>query len=553
MNTFLVTSSNFRLPNFNTIIEEQAEDHNKMEKGIILVNEWNDNNNEKKDNLLIKLDNLKKIIPNKTSSNVNSYRYILNALNDEVPDAILSIQLAIIQKVDMMAQNYSKVTNKLKKDVNNYQTQLISCNIILFNFVHNNTNFFIFFISNKCIAISLLHQEVTKTKFYLTQVFISLHQVKQQLDDLYLNNNNNQDSNSIQLNINPHNYPNLYKLTYKQRIIRPNSYHYNYQQQQHSFLSEVITNDFKPRSSLDLPLENNSWNNFKDNQSIKSFNSNSPYLYNNNNNNNSSTSLNPEENFNSINNNSSLIAGAISKVHFATSKAYRQPPQSLSEAMSPIHSGSSDGSIINIANTTNNNSMNSEITNKKKAFSLRTTLSLANLKSLKKSSEGITNTTTITTSRDKQKPLNAKDRLSQIASSSPKPSNVILSKWISNVFRTHESSNNNNITTTSMKSQLNQETSQLSYSEAPKLPKLEGIDYRINISTEIPGMEEIDNIFMDKNLNGEFNYSLNSSPRSLTRSFSSASTMKNNSKRRPSLRSLLLDHPSFSSPSQFPS
>lgn len=294
-------------------------------------------------------------------------------------------------------------------------------------------------------CMALMHQEVAKTRFHLQGTFNSLRRTRESLDLLLLREGLGEQDN---LAMDAQSYPNLYQLTFRHRSIRPRSYHPHFQSRQNE------TDKFKPRCSLDIPQVGRSWSisragalrhlsgaslPIRDRGSVTSL----PEPM-------DSESVGPETSTNTSA--SSLIASATSKVQFANSKAYRQLPPN--EGSQPPN--------------------NPEEQIKRKSLGLRSTISLASLRTLRK----IIPPQATPANTVKSKPLNAKDRLHQIAGSSPgstQSHTSHFSKWFPNMFRGTEPP------LPSTKS--NTSTRRSKTSKPPTLPALESIDYRIVLTT----------------------------------------------------------------------
>ncbi|KAI0244455.1 hypothetical protein L0F63_001886 [Massospora cicadina] len=286
-------------------------------------------------------------------------------------------------------------------------------------------------------SIAHLHQEMAKTRLYLQGTFNSLRRTRESLNLML-----DEGLNDLEiLAVDAQSYPNLYQLTYR-HFVRPHSYHHRSHSQQADFEGA------KPRFSLDFSQTGRPWS-ISRASALRHLSSVSLPTRDRG----SVSSLlepvdgHPNGQESSANSStSSLIATAISKVHFTNSKVCRQL--------------SSDEGPIPLTNT--------EESTKRKSLSIRSTFSLAGLRTFRKIIPP--------QASSKSKPLNAKDRLHQIAGSSQSsaPSQSNLFRWFPIMFREAEPS----ILASKPKSVPHLPK----VSQPPTLPALERIDYRIDLN-----------------------------------------------------------------------
>ncbi|KAJ9050926.1 hypothetical protein DSO57_1009538 [Entomophthora muscae] len=449
MASFLSSPAQFRLLGFSSVTEEYVDPH----RGIVTVHP--PDSKEPLDPVLAKLDSIPRFLPplplphqakvtrsiwgstpvvtpqlepaTLMSPFVDSEEYVSKALYEflalnhqriyhqarEITRAQAQLSSGI-KRLEATATATNTKATQFQKDLRIKKDRLTTC-------------------------MALMHQEVSKTRFHLQATFSSLRRTRESIDLLLLREGLTEKEN---LTMDAQSYPNLYQLTYRHRFARPRSYHPQLQHQQ------CDSEDIKPRCSLDLPHTGRSWSISRAGALRHLSGVSSPHRERG-----SVTSLPEatERDPSGIDSNnssaSSLISSAISKVQFANSKAYRQ--LSPSEASPPTS--------------------NAEEHSKRKSFSLRSTISLASLRTLRK----IIPPQNTPTNTVRAKPLNAKDRLHQIAAASPGASqshSSHFSKWFPNMFRGTEpplpSSKTNSVSRSSKKS------------KPPTLPDLEAIDYR---------------------------------------------------------------------------
>lgn len=485
MASFLASPAHFRLLGFTLASDEPTQSHRHIDRGIITVNPdprlsiaLNRDSVFTDEPILDKLNTINRftsLLPSQTTSSKSIWGSTpLFVPYPELPpesqfkefDEKLSVSIyqffalhhqRIYQEARIITRTQALLASDIKR-LENFACASFSKTI-------QNQADLRFQADRLATSISLMHQEVSKTRYHLQNTFDSLRKTRDALDLLLLRDGD------LGSDMESQKYPNLHKLTYRHRFCRPRSYHPQFHP------TSLAPPEQKSRTSLDLP-PGKSWSISRAN--LRHISGHALPLRNRDSIGSLEDVMSSDQSHELIqdpNNSSSLLASAISKVHFANSKTYRYLPCETNG----IVNGNSVNAALNKISNQNIQSNHSSKNDKKKHINLRTTLSLVSLRSLRKTPDA------------PPKLLNAKDRLHQIAAAAPKaPSNnnSQFSRWFPNMF----SRGSDTV------SQSQQAQSVKTLTPTPKLPELAPIDYRIVLSTSNPDTDSGNEIKKDNNL-----------------------------------------------------